>query len=96
VLVPFNRDHAELYNDLVAHVRRALLLADWGDPSQEQSLQNPKNARLGRTAVDNLREACNVAGRYPTATLMDEIDESIQMVRDNLVASHGAPAPKTH
>lgn len=47
----------------VAHVRRALLLADWCDPSHEQSLQNPKNARLARTAVDNLREACNVAGR---------------------------------
>lgn len=28
--------------------------------------------------------------RYPTVTLMDEIDESIQMVKDNLTGSHGA------
>lgn len=77
----------------VAHVRRALLLADWGDPSHEQSLQNPKNARLARTAVDNLREACNVAGRRgwkkPKATCV--LCASQEQAPASIVASEGEP-----
>ncbi len=42
----FTRVHATSYNELVAFLRRSLLLADWADPNHEESLLNPRSVRL--------------------------------------------------
>jgi len=61
-ILPFFRKQAEGYNDLVAMVRRNLLLADFFDFSHEQSLLNPRNKANAAEILQNLRKSCNVAG----------------------------------
>ena len=77
-MLKFSDVHAESYNDLVAHVKRSLLLADWGDPNHEESLLNPKNVGPATAAVSNLREAACVVGKMPTTFDPDEFDETIR------------------
>ena len=77
-LLGFSDVHAESYNDLVSHVKRSLLLADWGDPNHDESLMNSKNVREATAAVNNLREAACVVGKMPTTFDADEFDETIR------------------
>ena len=73
----FTRAHAKSYNELVSFLRRGLLLADWADPSHEESLLNPRRARLATEAVANLREAACVTGEFPVTCFAEEIDETV-------------------
>lgn len=77
-MLKFSDVHAESYNDIVAHVKRSLLLADWGDPNHIESLLNVKNVREALAAVTNLREAACVVGKMPTTFDPDEFDETIR------------------
>jgi len=86
----FDALHGALYNDLVAHVRRNLLLADWGDPSHEQSLLNSRHAALCRVATDNLRQAACVAGHTVFATDASEVDKSVELLRASLLEKGAA------
>jgi len=81
VMLPFSDAHAESYNGIVAHVKRSLLLADWGDPNHVQSLLHPKNVREASVAVNNLREAACVVGRMPVKFDPVEFEETIRDVR---------------
>jgi hypothetical protein len=83
-LLRFNAAHAAHYNDLAAHVRRALLLADWGDPCHEQSLLHARNAALGRAAAENLREAACVAGRAAYLLAPGEAERSLSALVEAL------------
>ena len=74
----FTRAHALSYNEIVSHVRRSLLLADWADPSHVESLLNPRQTRLAMEAVQNLREAACVTGVYPVHCFGPEMDETVE------------------
>ena len=74
----FTRAHALSYNEIVSHVRRSLLLADWADPSHVESLLNPRQTRLAMEAVQNLREAACVTGVYPVHCFGSEMDETVE------------------
>ena len=74
----FTRAHALSYNDIVSHVRRSLLLADWADPSHVESLLNPGQTRPAMEAVQNLREAACVTGVYPVHCFGAEMDETVE------------------
>ena len=76
-MLQFSDVHADSYNDLVAFVKRNLLLADWGDPNHTESLLNPKNVREAAATVTNLREAACVVGQMPITCSSDEFDETI-------------------
>ena len=43
-------------------VRRNLLLADWCDDHHKESLLNKKNSKWAREMLDNVRQACCLAG----------------------------------
>ena len=73
----FTKTHAVAYNELVAFVRRSLLLADWADESHRESLLNPAQTRNAKDAVRNLREAACVTGTFPVSCFHDEIEETI-------------------
>lgn len=90
-LLDFTPQHAELYDDLVAHVRRALLLADWADPCHEQSLLHPRNAAAGRTAAENLREAACVAGRAAFVPCPDQVERALCELSARLLAVGRSP-----
>ena len=45
--LPFTRAHAVAYNELVAFLRRSLLLADWADENHTESLLNSRQVRRG-------------------------------------------------
>ena len=85
VPLSFTRAHALAYNELVAFLRRGLLLADWADPSHEESLLNPRRARLATEAVANLREAACVTGNFPVTCFQSEIDETVEDLTEALV-----------
>jgi hypothetical protein len=61
-MLDFTPAHAKSYNELVGTVRRNLLLADWNDPNHVESLLNPKQWKLARDTVTNVRKSCCVAG----------------------------------
>jgi len=84
VMLSFNDVHAESYDGLVAHVKRGLLLADWGDPNHVQSLLNTKRVREASLAVNNLREAACVVGKMPVVFDPKEFDETVRDLRDML------------
>ena len=80
----FTRAHALSYNDIVSHVRRSLLLADWADPSHVESLLNPGQTRPAMEAVQNLGEAACVTGVYPVHCFGAEMDETVEDLVDAL------------
>eukprot|EP00854_Cymbomonas_tetramitiformis_P023006 gene23006-27833_t len=92
VVLDFGACHRELYNELVALIKRNLLLADWFDPSHAQSLLNRSNTKQSHTAATNLREACCVAGRAPVTYLAWEVEETIELVEKWMRAHERLPA----
>ena len=82
-MLPFTKRHALAYNELVAFLRRGLLLADWADSNHVESLLNNRQARLASEAVTNLREAACVTGEFPVTCFAAEIDETV----DDLTAA---------
>ncbi len=83
-LLPFTKRHARAYNELVAFLRRGLLLADWADPNHVESLLNVRQTRLASEAVTNLREAACVTGEFPVTCFSSEIDETIDDLTEAL------------
>ena len=95
-VLQFTPMHAQLYNELVSHIRRGLLLTDWADPSHEQSLLNPRHSAWAREAVFNLRQAACVTGHTLTVTLEEEVTEAVDMLRANLLPRLGDTPALTH
>ena len=84
ITLPFTKRHAISYNELVAFLRRSLILADWADPNHTESLLNPNQFRLASEAVTNLREAACVTGEFPITCFAHEIDETMDDLTDAL------------
>jgi hypothetical protein len=95
-VLQFTAMHAQQYNELVSHLRRSLLLADWVDPSHEQSLLNPRHAAWARNAVDNLRQAACVTGHTVFMTQEDEICKAMEMLRAHLLPRLGDTPALSH
>ena len=78
VLLPFSTRHASSYNELVETVQRNLLLADWFDPGHVESLLNPRQWKLARNTLVNVRLSCCVAGHMNISDLPGDIDETME------------------
>ncbi|XP_039128353.1 LOW QUALITY PROTEIN: F-box protein At3g54460 [Dioscorea cayenensis subsp. rotundata] len=76
----FNEDHAWSYNELVATVRRNILMADWNDPSHVESLLNPKQWKFRGSTIRNVRLSCCVAGHIKVTDAGQDIQETMDML----------------
>ena len=79
-LLDFTPKHAESYNELVATVRRNILMADWNDPSHVESLLNPKQWKFRSTTIRNVRLSCCVAGQIKVENAGEDIQETMDML----------------
>ncbi|MCO5582778.1 hypothetical protein L7F22_036677 [Adiantum nelumboides] len=80
VLLDFTQKHAESYNELVATVRRNILMADWNDPSHVESLLNPKQWKFRSTTIRNVRLSCCVAGHIKVENAGEDIQETMEIL----------------
>lgn len=80
VLLDFMPKHAETYNELVATVRRNILMADWNDPSHVESLLNPKQWKFRSTTIRNVRLSCCVAGHIRVENAGEDIQETMDIL----------------
>ncbi|KAH7440483.1 hypothetical protein KP509_04G109900 [Ceratopteris richardii] len=80
VLLDFTQKHAESYNELVATVRRNILMADWNDPSHVESLLNPKQWKFRSTTIRNVRLSCCVAGHIKVESAGEDIQETMDIL----------------
>ncbi|KFK34687.1 hypothetical protein AALP_AA5G178200 [Arabis alpina] len=69
--------HARSYNELVATVRRNILLADWNDPSHVESLLNSKQWKFRSATIRNVRLSCCVAGHIKMTDAGHDIKETM-------------------
>ncbi|KAK4746961.1 hypothetical protein SAY87_025998 [Trapa incisa] len=79
-LLDFMEEHAKSYNELVATVRRNILMADWNDPSHIESLLNPKQWKFRGTTIRNVRLSCCVAGHIKVKDAGEDIQETMDML----------------
>ncbi|CAI5525285.1 unnamed protein product [Closterium sp. Naga37s-1] len=79
-LLSFSPQHAASYNEFFETVQRNLLLADWMDPSHEESLLNPQNLKQAKQTLNNVRLSCCVAGHMESYDLPGVIDETMQQL----------------
>ncbi|KAI5055010.1 hypothetical protein GOP47_0030461 [Adiantum capillus-veneris] len=80
VLLDFTQKHAESYNELVATVRRNILMADWNDPSHVESLLNPKQWKFRSNTIRNVRLSCCVAGHIKVENAGQDIQETMDIL----------------
>ncbi|XP_062208099.1 F-box protein At3g54460-like [Phragmites australis] len=76
----FNEGHARSYNELVATIRRNILMADWNDPSHVESLLNLKQWKFRATTIKNVRLSCCVAGHIKVAEAGQDIQETMDLL----------------
>ncbi|XP_073104538.1 F-box protein At3g54460 isoform X2 [Elaeis guineensis] len=76
----FTEEHARSYNELVATVRRNILMADWNDPSHVESLLNPKQWKFRGTTIMNVRLSCCVAGHIKVTDAGQDIQETMDIL----------------
>lgn len=79
-LLDFTLKHAESYNELVATVRRNILMADWNDPSHVESLLNPKQWKFRSNTIRNVRLSCCVAGHIKVENAGEDIQETMEIL----------------
>ncbi|KAK4775182.1 hypothetical protein SAY86_010117 [Trapa natans] len=87
-LLDFMEEHAKSYNELVATVRRNILMADWNDPSHIESLLNPKQWKLRGTTIRNVRLSCCVAGHIKVRDAGEDIQETMDMLSMDGLDTH--------
>ncbi|CAA6663532.1 unnamed protein product [Spirodela intermedia] len=73
----FTKEHGRSYNELVATVRRNILLADWNDPSHVESLLNPKQWKFRSNTIRNVRLSCCVSGHIKVTDAGEDIQETM-------------------
>ncbi|MQL72389.1 hypothetical protein Taro_004765 [Colocasia esculenta] len=76
----FTEEHARSYNELVATVRRNILMADWSDPSHVESLLNPKQWKFRSNTIRNVRLSCCVAGHIKVTDAGEDIQETMDIL----------------
>uniref|UniRef100_A0A1D1XU40 F-box protein At3g54460 n=1 Tax=Anthurium amnicola TaxID=1678845 RepID=A0A1D1XU40_9ARAE len=76
----FTEEHSKSYNELVATVRRNILMADWNDPSHVESLLNPKQWKLRSNTIRNVRLSCCVAGHIKVTDAGQDIQETMDIL----------------
>eukprot|EP00271_Cylindrocystis_brebissonii_P019423 TRINITY_DN5891_c0_g2_i1.p1 TRINITY_DN5891_c0_g2~~TRINITY_DN5891_c0_g2_i1.p1 ORF type:complete len:1826 (+),score=364.90 TRINITY_DN5891_c0_g2_i1:281-5479(+) len=76
-LLDFSAGHASSYNELVETVKRNVLMADWGDPDHAESLLNPKQWKLARELLNNVRISCCVAGHMSLQDVGSDIEDTM-------------------
>ncbi|GBG65906.1 hypothetical protein CBR_g54197 [Chara braunii] len=86
VILDFMDQHAQSYNELVETVRRNILMADWNDPDHVESLLNPKQWRLSRATINNIRLSCCVAGHMRIRDIPGDIDETMGILAERGIA----------
>ncbi|XP_031373189.1 F-box protein At3g54460 isoform X1 [Punica granatum] len=79
-LLDFMEEHAKSYNELVATVRRNILMADWNDPSHVESLLNRKQWKFRSTTIRNVRLSCCVAGHIKVTEAGEDIQETMDIL----------------
>uniref|UniRef100_A0A2P2INB3 F-box protein At3g54460 n=1 Tax=Rhizophora mucronata TaxID=61149 RepID=A0A2P2INB3_RHIMU len=76
----FTEGHARSYNELVATVRRNILMADWNDPDHIESLLNRKQWKFRTATLRNVRLSCCVAGHIKMEDVAHDIQETMDML----------------
>lgn len=76
----FSEEHAKSYNELVATVRRNILMADWNDPSHIESLLNPKQWKFRCNTIRNIRLSCCVAGHIKVSEAGHDIQDTMDIL----------------
>lgn len=79
----FTEEHAKSYNELVATVRRNILMADWNDPSHVESLLNTKQWKFRSNTIRNVRLSCCVAGHIKVTHAGEDIQETMDLLVEN-------------
>lgn len=79
-LLDFMEEHAKSYNELVATVRRNILMADWNDPSHIESLLNLKQWKFRSTTIRNVRLSCCVAGHIKVRDAGEDIQDTMDIL----------------